>query len=594
MCGIAGIATAEGKRPDENLLDAMAGAIAHRGPDGQGRHIRAGVGLAQVRLAIIDLTGGDQPFYGGSEADGPALIANGEIYNYRELRDRLTDCHFKTSSDCEVPLHLYMKDGLDFVRHLRGMYTIAIDDPDHDRLILARDPFGIKPLYYAETAKGFLFASEIQALIASGLVAPAMVPAKRDELLQLQFTTGRQTPFESIYRVLPGEVLVIRNGGIVERRHHPALPEGGVRGLSEVDALKVLDDYLMESVTLHQRADVDYGMFLSGGIDSSAILAMMARLNVRPVHAFTVGFDGAGAHDERAQARKAAASVGAEHDEVSFTEEDFWNLLPSAASSMDDPAADYAVLPTYKLAKTARDAGLKVILSGEGGDELFGGYGRYRRASRWRLFGGRPMRSHGAMDGLGLLRHPPTGWRDGIADAEHREGCASRTRLQTAQAVDIADWLPNDLLNKLDRCLMAHGVEGRVPFVDPVLADFAFRLPDRLKTHGRMGKWLLRKWLETGLPASQPFHHKMGFTVPVGGWIGAQGARLGALLADQIAVQEAFNPDVVRTLFSGLGNGGDKKHAHAAWIILFYAMWHRCHVERKSMDGNVFDVLASR
>lgn len=594
MCGIAGIATVDGSRPDEKLLNAMADSMAHRGPDGRGYHVRDGIGLVQVRLAIIDLEGGDQPLYGPAGTEGPGLMANGEIYNYRELREGLKDSHFQTSSDCEVPLHLYVRDGLDFVHHLRGMYTIAIDDPTHDRLVLARDPFGIKPLYYAETPQGLVFASEIQVLIASGQVTAAMVPAKRDELLQLQFTTGRQTPFEGIYRVLPGEVLVIRNGIIVERRHHAALPEGGVRGLSETDALKLLDDYLMESVTLHQRADVDYGMFLSGGVDSSAILAMMARLNVRPVHAFTVGFDGTGVHDERQQARKAAASVGADHDEISFSEKDFWQLLPHVASAMDDPAADYAVLPTYKLAKTAREAGLKVILSGEGGDELFGGYGRYRRASRWRLFGGRPMRSSGAMDGLGLLRAPATGWRDGIAEAEKVEGHVSRTRLQTAQAVDIADWLPNDLLNKLDRCLMAHGVEGRVPFIDPVLADFAFKLPDRLKTHGRMGKWLLRKWLETGLPSSQPFHHKMGFTVPVGDWIASQGARIGALLANQASVQETFQSEAVKSLFSNLTVGGDKKQNQAAWIILFYALWHRSHVEGVRADGDVFDVLGQR
>ena len=596
MCGIAGISMTDGTRPDEALLDRMSAAMAHRGPDGQGRHVRAGAGLLQVRLAIIDLDGGDQPLYGPGGAAGPVLVANGEIYNYRELRQSLKNCRFKTQSDCEPPLHLYMQHGLDFVRHLRGMYAIAIDDPAHDRVVLARDPFGIKPLYYAQTSQGLAFASEAQVLITAGLITPSVVPGKRDELLQLQFTTGRQTPFEHIQRVLPGEVLVIREGRIVERRHHAALPEGGVRGLSEADALKILDDYLMESVTLHQRADVDYGMFLSGGIDSSAILAMMARLNVRPVHAFTVGFDGTGVHDEREQARRAAASVGADHDEVSFSEDDFWNLLPRVAAAMDDPAADYATLPTYKLAMTARKAGLKVILSGEGGDELFGGYGRYRRASRWRLFGGRPMRASGAMDDLGLLRHSPRaprGWRDGIAAAEKREGGMHRTRLQTAQAVDMADWLPNDLLTKLDRCLMAHGVEGRVPFIDPVLADFAFRLPDRLKTHRRMGKWLLRKWLETGLPESRPYHHKMGFTVPVSDWIAVQGKRVGALLADQPAIQEAFDPAAVARLFSGLTTSGEKKHGQAAWNILFYALWHARHIEGRDVDGNVFDVLAS-
>ncbi len=592
MCGIAGIVTADGSRPDEELLDRMVAAMAHRGPDGQGRHVRVGAGILQVRLAIIDLEGGDQPIFGPSGEDGPAIVANGEIYNYRELRQSLTNCRFRTQSDCEPPLHLYMQHGLEFIRHLRGMYAIAIDDPVHDRVVLARDPFGIKPLYYAQVPQGFVFASEAQAIIASGLVTPSVVEGKRSEVLQLQFSTGSQTPFEGIHRVLPGEVLIVRGGEIIERHRQVALPDSGVRGVSETDALKLLDDYLMESVTLHQRADVDYGMFLSGGIDSSAILAMMARLNVRPVHAFTVGFESSGVHDEREQARRIAASVGAEHDEVILTEQDFWSLLPRVAAAMDDPVADYAVLPTYKLAKTARDAGLKVILSGEGGDELFGGYGRYRRASRWRLFGGRHMRSSGALDDLGLLRAPPVGWRDGIAEAEQREGKPGRTGLQTAQAVDIADWLPNDLLTKLDRCLMAHGVEGRVPFIDPVLADFAFRLPDRLKTRRRMGKWLLRRWLETALPESQPYHHKMGFTVPVGDWIASQGGRLGALLKDLPAVQETFDTEALSGLFSNLNVGGSKKHGQAAWNILFFALWHHHHIENRSMEGDVFDVLS--
>jgi asparagine synthase (glutamine-hydrolysing) len=593
MCGIAGIIMRESGAVDPKVVDKLTAAMLHRGPDGEGRHERPGTTLVQVRLAIIDLAGGDQPFYGPDGKSGPALVANGEIYNYRELRQSMTDVEFSTASDCEPPLHLYRQYGLDFVRHLRGMYTIAIDDPAKDRLVLARDPFGIKPLYYAETADGFVFASEIQAILATDMVSRELVADKQDELLQLQFTTGRQTIFAGIERVLPGEVLVIEDGRIVERQSHAALPDGGTRGLAEDEALRLLDEYLEESVNLHQRADVDYGMFLSGGIDSSAILAMMARLNVRPVHAFTIGFDGTDVHDERALARRAAASVGAEHEEVSFTEEDFWTLLPRVASAMDDPAADYAVLPTYKLAQTAHEAGLKVILSGEGGDELFGGYGRYRRAARWKIFGGRPMRQTGMFDGLGILRREPANWRSGIAEAEMRETRHERTRLQSVQATDIADWLPNDLLSKLDRCLMAHGIEGRVPFIDPVLADFAFRLPDRLKTSKRLGKVLLRRWLEQALPVSEPFKPKMGFTVPVGEWIGAKGETLGPLVAQQASIEALCQPGTVEALFSAAGNGSAKREKQAAWSLLFYALWHRQHIEGINPEGDVFENLAN-
>ncbi len=593
MCGIAGIMMTGGAPVDGGAIDRLSGALLHRGPDGEGRHSRAGVTLVQRRLAIIDLEGGDQPLYGPDGKAGPALVANGEIYNYRELRGSMADVVFATASDCEPPLHLYRQHGLEFVRHLRGMYAIAIDDPAEQRLVLARDAFGIKPLYYAETSAGFVFASEIQALLESGLVDASLVDGKRDELLQLQFTTGRQTIFAGINRVLPGEVLVVRDGRITQRQRHAALPEGGTRGLSESEAIRLLDEYLEESVNLHQRADVDYGMFLSGGIDSSAILAMMARLNVRPVQAFTIGFDGTGVHDERALARRAAASVGADHEEVSFGEQDFWNLLPRVAAAMDDPVADYAILPTYKLAQTAREAGLKVILSGEGGDELFGGYGRYRRAARWKIFGGRPMRQSGTFDGLNILRQQPAGWRQGIADAETRVGHAGRTRLQGAQAVDMADWLPNDLLGKLDRCLMAHGIEGRVPFVDPVLADFAFRLPDRLKTSRRLGKLLLRKWLQQTLPVSQPFTPKMGFTVPVGEWIGAKADRLAPLVAGRDSIQALCTPGTVEGLFRVAAATDAKREKQAAWALLFYALWHARHVEGLNAEGDVFESLAT-
>jgi asparagine synthase (glutamine-hydrolysing) len=408
-------------------------------------------------------------------------------------------------------------------------------------------------------------------------------------LLQLQFTTGRQTVFAGIERVLPGEVLVIKDGRITDRHHHKPLPAGDVRGLTEEDALTLLDEYLEESIDLHQRADVDYGMFLSGGIDSSAVLAMMSRLNVRPVQAFTAGFDSQSVHDERDQARRIAASVGADHEEVSFGKEDFWSLLPRVAAAMDDPVADYAILPTFKLAMTARDAGLKVILSGEGGDELFGGYGRYRSAMRWKIFGGRPMRKKGIFDGLGLLRDYPKNWRSGIADAEQTEGTIHRTRLQVAQAVDIADWLPNDLLTKLDRCLMANGIEGRVPFIDPVLADFAFRLSDNLKVKRRLGKWLLRKWLHSVLPEAEPFARKKGFTVPVSDWMAARGAQLGPLVAHSDAIAEICEPEAVIRLFASMDS---KQQGQAAWSLLFYALWHRRHIQGLIPEGGIMDVLA--
>jgi asparagine synthase (glutamine-hydrolysing) len=382
----------------------------------------------------------------------------------------------------------------------------------------------------------------------------------------------------------------VMKGRVVERRRREALPAGAPLPRDDDAALTAFDRVFADAVLVHQRADVPYGMFLSGGLDSSAVLAMMARLNERPVKAFTVGFSSGQVADERDQARAVAKALGAEHVEVEFREGDFWRLLPEVARAMDDPAADYAVLPTYKLAATARAAGLKVILSGEGGDELFGGYGRYRSVMRPWWLGGRLLRARGALEKLGVLRGDLAGWRDGIAAAELRAASPQRTRLQVAQATDCADWLPNDLLGKLDRCLMAHGIEGRTPFLDPVVADFAFRLPDSLKVRRGLGKWLLRRWLAEHVPAAEPLARKRGFTVPVGDWIAKRGAQLGPMVARQPGVREICLPDAVEELF----RAAPARHTgFAAWTLLFYALWHRHHIERVASAPDVFATLAA-
>lgn len=588
MCGIAGLANANGAPPDQAALDTMATALAHRGPDGRGDYRVGNVAMVQTRLAIIDLETGDQPIY---EPGGAGLVANGEIYNYIELRHGLNGAEFRTGSDFEPPAHLYRRDGAAYVDGLRGMYAIALNDPSGGRLLLSRDPFGIKPLYYVEGPDGLAFASEPQALIEAGLADRALNADARAELLQLQFTSGRQTPFERIVRLLPGETLAVSGGRVVERSRRQALPAGGPADWSEAEALDRLEAALMQSVELHQRADVPYGMFLSGGIDSTALLVLMARLNDHPVRAFTAGFSDTDVPDERAHAREVARALGAEHVEVEFSEADFWQMLPDVAAALDDPAADYAVLPTYKLAAVAgRD--LKVILSGEGGDELFGGYGRYRSITRPWWQGGRPMRGRGIFDGLHVLRSEAefAGWRDGVSAREVTEDRDGRSHLQVAQAVDCADWLPNDLLIKLDRCLMAHGVEGRTPMLDPGVAAVAFRLPDRLKVRQGKGKWLLRRWLADALPQADPFSKKRGFTVPVAAWIRRRGRELGPLVAAQPGVAEICDPAAVAGLFRHRG----KHQSFAAWTLLFYALWHRRHILGLPPAGGVFESLATQ
>ncbi|MEE2689359.1 MAG: asparagine synthase (glutamine-hydrolyzing) [Pseudomonadota bacterium] len=587
MCGIAGLMTRDGSSPNRSMLDTMLHALGHRGPDGEGLHISQGVGLAHNRLAIIDLMTGNQPLH---EPRGTTLIANAEIYNYIELRQDLPGVQFATQSDCEPPLHLYQKHGINFAKKLRGMYAIAIYDAVKKRLVLSRDRFGIKPLYYCESDKYFAFASEPRALLAAGLATREVNEAQRNELLQLQFTCGRQTIFSIIQRVMPGETLVVNAGRIAERRQLEMLPKAiePTQSFASLDnAIETLDKTLEESVRVHQRSDVPYGLFLSGGIDSSTVLALMARLNERPISAFTVGFSDSKVHDEREHAKAVASAVGAKHHEVEFNENDFWDLLPQVAASLDDPVADYAVLPTWKLAREAAQD-LKVVLSGEGGDELFAGYGRYRSHLRPWWLGGRTLRARGIFDGLNVLREESNAWRKAFKTSQTGAETEGRSPLQIAQAADCANWLPNDLLTKLDRCLMAHSLEGRTPFLDHKVAKVAFQLPDDLKIRKGVGKWLLRQWLQRILPAALPFERKRGFTVPVGEWIHRRGSKLGPLVAHHPAIVEFCQPHHVEKMFLAK----HKRAGIASWVLLFYALWHQTAISGTSVEGDVFDVLA--
>ena len=584
MCGIAGMALAQdAPPPSPGALDSLSRAMSHRGPDGSGSAVFGQSALLHLRLAIIDLQGGAQPFH----AQSRSLVANGEIYNHVELRAGMDGIAFESRSDCEPPLHMFAADPDGYARRLRGMFAIAIHDRAGRTLTLTRDPFGIKPLYWTYAAGGVAFASEPQALLEAGLAPRDVRRAARDELLQMQFTCGAETIFPGVFRVLPGESLRFADGKLVDRSRVAALPAGPPEEIAEADALARLDRALMDSVELHQRSDVPYGMFLSGGIDSAAVLACMARLNKRPVLAYTAGFDVRGAADERAAAGAMARAVGARHETVLITREMVWAHLPKIVACVDDPAADYAIIPTWFLAQRARQD-VKVVLSGEGGDEVFGGYGRYRSAMRSWWLGGRIMRARGTFDGLDVLRAQPPAWRDGLEAAEAQASSPGRTRLQVAQATDMEDWLPHDLLTKLDRCLMAHGVEGRTPLLDPVVTAAGYCLPDALKVRGGRGKYLLRRWLEGAMPAARPFAPKQGFTVPVGAWIAQDGPRLGRLVARQPGVAEIAKPVRVEALFRAAAG---KREGMAAWVLLFYALWHRAHVLGLPVEGSLEEVL---
>ncbi|GAB30782.1 asparagine synthase (glutamine-hydrolyzing) [Acetobacter pasteurianus] len=585
MCGIGGLIYTPGTQPcSESVLERMAQALGHRGPNGV--HIaRLGrADMVHTRLAIIDLEGGDQPLTSG---DG-TLVANGEIYNDPQIRRQIGPEHFQTGSDCESPLLLWERNGCTYTRGLRGMYAIGLYDKAQQELLLSRDPFGIKPLYFTEFSGGIAFASEPAPLIASGLAPRAIAPAVRDELLQLQFTTGWETIFPGIQRIMPGETLRINQGRILDRQRQSPIPSHAPFFTSEAEALNYLDAALMDSVHAHERSDVPFGLFLSGGIDSACLLTAMSRLpRTTPLRTWTAIFDAPGAADEAEAANALAQHARAKHETLRITADMVWQHLPAIVACMDDPVADYAIIPTWFLAqKAAQD--VTVILSGEGGDELFCGYGRYRSASRPWWKGKRRMWRRGIFDNMNILRQHPAHWRDGIAAAEMAAADAA-TPLSRLQAVDIAEWLPNDLLIKLDRCLMAHGLEGRTPLLDPVVAQTAWRLPDSMRLRDGKGKWLLRKWLQQHNSAARPFAPKQGFTVPIGTWIRQQGAHLGDLVARQECIAEIARPDRVKALFRAADN---RRTGAAAWALLFYALWHRTHIRNLPTEGDVFSALS--
>ncbi len=563
MCGIAGV-LGPGASADE--ARRLIAPLLHRGPDGVRVEAEPGAALAHARLSIIDLECGWQPL----SAAGSTVIGNGEIYNYLELIEAFElEDRLRTHSDFEPLLHLYAQMGEAAFEQLRGMYAFCLIGCD-GRTWLVRDAFGIKPLHVARRGGDLLFASERRALPADA--APRDLGAEvAAQVLALGYAL-QGAPSQS--SIAPGDVLEWTEGRLERRQRPPALPaRPAPPPRDDAEALARLDAVLEDSVRVHQRSDAPYGLFLSGGVDSAAIATMMARLNERPVVAFTCGFDapahrGRTAADERAGAERIARALNLDWRETRFGEEDFLRIAPLVASALDEPTTDYACLPTYKLGEAAR-GDLTVVLSGEGGDELFAGYGRYRRALRPSWLGGRPaepqVRAPFLRDGGAAAL---SAWRAAAA----RDRPDGLTPLQQAQWADVATWLPDDLLLKLDRCLMAHGLEGRTPFLDREVAAFAWSLPDRMKVRGGYGKWLLRRWLERACPAARPWAKKQGFTVPVAGWIAPRAKDLGPRVAACEGIAAVCDVDAVRAAFA------DPSAGEHWWPLLFYALWWSIHV----------------
>ena len=597
MCGIGGYFLRPGGSAPAHALDRIEAALAHRGPDGSGRFIDDHAGLVHTRLSIVDLARGAQPFIAPEEDGGKVLIANSEIYNHAALRQLYCgDYEFRSNSDCETLLALWARQGATVLRELRGMYAAAFYDPGTAEGLLIRDPFGIKPLYVCETTNGLFFASEIAALRAIGLADTNPGQLHAACIIDRQFAPDDIAAFPAIRRVAPGEMLIIRKGQIAEIIVDTPLESNRPDPIEAT--LDGFEAQLHNSVEAHLMADVPVGLFFSGGVDSSAILASLADLRARdghsePILTYTVRFDGS-ADDGTARAASLAAAEGAEFVDVPYAKTDFLADVGRAALACDDAVADYAILPTLHLARrAARD--VKVVLSGEGGDEFFAGYGRYRAglrpfgakfptrpgpALRTGLFGpdvARQLTTHYERAGAGM-----PGWLRRLAD---RPGA-----LATLQRHDIHDWLPNDLLIKLDRCLMRHGLEGRTPFIDRRLSTYGFHLPLAAKIGPGGGKHLVKSWLERRLPACMPFARKRGFTVPVGGWIAEESRALAPLVAAQDGVAGLIGSDRARAVIES----ADGRNGLLAWRMLFYAVWHQIHCRGVSAEQPVADILATR
>jgi asparagine synthase (glutamine-hydrolysing) len=615
VCGICGLATSRGP-VDPERLRAMSATLVHRGPDSDGVLVDGPVGLAARRLSIIDLETGDQPI---ANEDGTVhVVQNGEIYNYRELRAGLERAghQFRTQSDTEVLVHLYEEHGEGFAERLRGMFAVAVWDAGRQRLLLARDPFGIKPLYYRIDADGLAFASELRALPRGEVDHDAL-----EAFLAFNSVPAPYSIFREVRKLPPGSLLVWENGDArLARFSRPApahaedLRRDGTSELAEE-----LRARLRDSVRAHLIADVPVGVLLSGGVDSAVLAALAAQESAEPVHTFSIGFEER-SFDELDDARSVATMYGTRHEEL-VLRPDAALLLPALADAFDEPFADSSALPTYLVSELAASH-VKVALSGEGGDELFGGYYTYaadllalrvgrlaafarplverlpsssRRASldykAKRFVRGAalpPLERHHAWKEIFSpeLRAELTGRRTQFDPVDllreryaETEGAEPLARLQD---VDLGLYLVDDLLVKTDRASMAHSLEARVPYLDPVVAGLAQALRTKLKVSGLRKKRLLRKAAAPLLPRRIVYGRKRGFSIPAAAWLRGELEPFArdVLAAETLRRQGFFRPEVVERVLDR-HVAGEEDLSRQLWGLLAFTLWHERHVERR-------------
>jgi asparagine synthase (glutamine-hydrolysing) len=630
MCGITGYIdlweTSEARGPDEraHTLDAMCGVIMHRGPDDQGVMLSPGVALGMRRLSIIDLAGGHQPI--SNEDNAVTIVFNGEIYNYRELQLFLQarGHRFKTNSDTEAIVHAYEEFGPSCVDHLRGMFAFAIWDDREKKLFIARDRVGKKPLYYSVTRGGTLvFGSELKSLLEHPDVERNINPQALDAYFSLGYVPDPICIFDNVEKLPPGHHLTFTNGRLSVERYWDFSYESNGNGHSAADYLDELRSLLDEAVRLRLVSDVPLGAFLSGGIDSSTVVGLMARHMDQPVKTFSIGFN-EDSYNELKYARLTAKKFGTDHHEFLVTP-DICEVVDQLAWHFDEPFADSSAIPTFVVSKLAREH-VKVVLTGDGGDELFAGYTRYLTEHQRSKFDLIPrIVREGLMDPVSR-RLPHGAWgrnylhnvsldpisryldnvsvftglnkeslytadfsdqlRDsGLLCSYFRElsgNVSTGAKLDSLLYIDSKTYLPGDILTKVDRMSMAVSLEARVPLLDHKLIEFVTRIPASLKMAGLETKHLFKRAIADLVPAEILNRPKQGFGVPIQQWINQQlRERIRDTLNDPRTLQRGYVARSHVELLLDEHERGRRDHAMALWSLLMLELWHRQYVDRK-------------
>lgn len=618
MCGIAGVLHRSPERPvARDLVERMCGVLRHRGPDDEGILCDGPLGMGMRRLSIIDLAGGRQPI--ADERGVVWTVFNGEIYNYPETRADLESRghRFSTASDTEVIVHLYEEHGADFVEHLDGMFAVAVWDAARRRLVLARDRLGIKPLYYAVDGERVVFGSELKAVLAAGVAREIDHQALHD-YLSVSYVPGPRTIFRGVRKLPPGHRLVCEGETVALQRYwtipYPPTPVAR-RDAEHVEALRAL---LRRTVKRHLLSDVPLGVFLSGGVDSATLVALMSEVSGERVRTFSIGFEEA-SYDELDGARAVARRFDTEHHEL-VIRPDAVALVPELVRAFDEPFADSSAIAVYCVSRLARRH-VKVVLSGEGGDEVFAGYETYA-AWRWaqayrRLPGlvGRTLvpalvrrlpvshrrvsfdyKAKRFIEGaLGAPAEAHFAWKNLFTEdaktmlygraqddcapsvrlyREAFDACPSADVLARLQDIDLQLYLPDDILVKADRMSMANSLEARVPFVDHRVVEFAAALPARMKLRGLTKKYILRRAMADVLPKTTVRGRKRGFNVPIPVWLGGPLRDLVHDVLSEKRVREAgfFDPIAVGRLVEA----HESRHADVSrslWSLLMFTLW---------------------